>query len=310
MAGESATTTERREAGQDGDRRKAVEARAASLKGIAVTARRLELAGISTAILEGGEGRPIVALHGPGANATHWARVMPHLVGANRMIVPDLPGHGESSTGAGDLTGDRIVAWLGELIEATCEEPPTLVGCALGGAIAARFASERGDAIRQLVLVDALGLRAFAPAPDFGRALGAFMTDPTTETHDALWEQCAFDLDGLRERMGTAWEPFAAYNVERARTPSVQTALGTLMGEFGLPAIGSADLERISVPTALIWGRHDLATPLETAEAASARLGWPLTVIEDCADDPPVEQPEALAEALRTALDRRDEGLA
>ena len=56
------------------------------------------------------------------------------------------------------------------------------------------------------------------------------------------------------------------------------------------------------MPTALIWGRHDLATPLAVAEAARDRHGWPLQVIEDCADDPPVEQPEALARALHTEL--------
>ena len=38
------------------------------------------------------------------------------------------------------------------------------------------------------------------------------------------------------------------------------------------------------------------------AEAASLRHGWPLHVIEDCADDPPVEQPAAFLRALRAAL--------
>jgi pimeloyl-ACP methyl ester carboxylesterase len=67
-------------------------------------------------------------------------------------------------------------------------------------------------------------------------------------------------------------------------------------------AIPPADLARIAVPTTLIWGRHDLATRLQIAEAASARYGWPLHVIENCADDPPIEQPEAFLVALRAAL--------
>ena len=70
-----------------------------------------------------------------------------------------------------------------------------------------------------------------------------------------------------------------------------------------MPAIPPADLARIAVPTTLIWGRHDLATPLPIAEAASARYGWPLHVIEDAGDDPPIEQPEAFLNALRVALD-------
>ena len=70
-----------------------------------------------------------------------------------------------------------------------------------------------------------------------------------------------------------------------------------------MPAISTGDLARIATPTTLIWGRHDRATPLAVAEAASARFGWPLHVIESCNDDPPVEQPEALLRALRVALD-------
>ena len=54
------------------------------------------LAGISTAVLEGGEGPPVVLLHGPSANATHWMRVLPGLARGHRVIAPDLPGHGAS----------------------------------------------------------------------------------------------------------------------------------------------------------------------------------------------------------------------
>jgi hypothetical protein len=41
---------------------------------------------------------------------------------------------------------------------------------------------------------------------------------------------------------------------------------------------------------------------LNVAEAASARYGWPLYVIEDARDDPAIEQPEAFLGALRTVL--------
>ncbi len=74
------------------------------------------------------------------------------------------------------------------------------------------------------------------------------------------------------------------------------------MVQFGMVAIPPEELERITVPTSLIWGRHDLATQLPIAEAASARYGWPLKVIENAADDPPIEQPEAFLAALRIAL--------
>jgi FAD/FMN-containing dehydrogenase/thioesterase domain-containing protein len=266
------------------------------LEGIPVTERRLELAGISTPVLEGGDGPPIVLLHGPGGHAAHWIRVIPALAGAHRVIAPDLPGQGESTTGDAALDAETVLAWLGELIEATCPSPPVLVGCALGGGIAARFAIDRGDRIGRLVLVDALGLVAFEPAAEFGRALHAFLAEPTGATHDGLWRHCARDLDALKAEVD--WETFRAYNVQRATDPRGQAALGALMHDFGVAEIDPAQLERIAVPTALVWGRHDQATPLAVAAGASSRFGWPLHVIEDCGDDPPVEQPEAFLRAL------------
>ena len=66
--------------------------------------------------------------------------------------------------------------------------------------------------------------------------------------------------------------------------------------------IPAQDLARITVPTTLIWGRHDRANRLRIAAAASERFGWPLHVIDDAADDPGRDQPEAFLRALRTAI--------
>lgn len=304
MAAHAAVTRQQRHEAPAG--RSATEDgfRALLLVGVPVTDRRLELTGVSTAVLEGGQGSPVVLLHGPGGNATHWARVIPDLANTNRVVAPDLPGQGASVLRHEELTVDRVVAWLGELIERTCESPPAVVGFTLGGAIAARFAVDRPHGLSRLVLDDALGLSEFDPAREFGEALGAFQAGPTQRTHELLYRHCMHDLARVRERMGERWEPFEAYNLHLARTASVQAAGGALMGQLGIPAIPPADLERIAVPTSLIWGRQNLAAPLEIAEAASARYGWPLQVIEDCADEPAFEQPEAFVAALRAALGR------
>ena len=69
-----------------------------------------------------------------------------------------------------------------------------------------------------------------------------------------------------------------------------------------MQAIPAEVLGRIAAPTTLIWGRHDLATPVRIAEAASVRHGWALHVIEDAADDPSIDQPDAFLNALRNAF--------
>ncbi len=66
--------------------------------------------------------------------------------------------------------------------------------------------------------------------------------------------------------------------------------------------LASEELSAITVPTSLIHGRHDQQVRLRIAATASQQYGWPLHVIEDAADDPAVEQPDAFLAALRAAV--------
>jgi pimeloyl-ACP methyl ester carboxylesterase len=278
------------------------DARARLLAGLPVTERRLDLAGVSTAVLEGGDGRPIVLLHEQGEFAARWMRVIPDLVRTHGVVAPDLPGHGSSEVTDGDLDADRMKAWLSELIERTCATPPVLVGHMLSGAIAARFAIDHGDRLSRLVLVDSFGVGRFRPSPRFVLALFRYVTRPNERTYGRLLRQCLVDPDGMRDQLGERWEPWQEYVLDRARTPAAKAALPALMRKLGVPAIPPAELARITVPTTLIWGRHDPVMRPKVAEAASARLGWPLHVIENAGDDPPVEQPEEFLRVLRAAI--------
>jgi pimeloyl-ACP methyl ester carboxylesterase len=278
------------------------EARDSLIGMMPVNERRIELAGISTAVLEAGDGPPVVLLHGPGGVAARCFAVIPDLAATHRVIAPDLPGHGTSRID-GLMDGERVLTWLDELIARTCSRLPALVGQMVGGAIAARYAARPGARIERLVLADALGLTPFQPAPEFWSALSEYLQSPTGETPVRLWSRCTFDLDSLSDRLGDRWRVLKAYNLDRASAPEVQAAMHALMAEFAMPGVPPSELARIRVPTALIWGRGDLATPLEVAEAAHARYGWPLHVIEGAAGDTPIEQPAAFLHALRLALE-------
>jgi pimeloyl-ACP methyl ester carboxylesterase len=278
------------------------DARRRLLAGVPVTERRLELAAIPTAVLEGGDGPPLVLLHGAGEFAGLWLRVLPGLAAGHRVVAPDLPGHGASAAPPGPLGADRMLAWLDELVERTCPTPPTLVGRGLGGALAARFAAAHGDRLARLVLVGALGLAPFDPAPSFGQAMQRFAEEPTADTRDGLFRQCFVDLDRLSGQLGERWTALADYALDRARTPAMAAAMDGLLPELVLPAVPAADLDRIPAPVTLIWGRQDLQSRLAVAEAAAARHGWPLRVIDGAGDDPPLEQPAAFLAALQDAL--------
>lgn len=278
------------------------QVRARLVAGLPVAESRRELAGISTAVLEGGAGEPLVLLHGQGEFAATWAEVLPDLVGTHRVILPDLPGHGASGIGDRALDADRLVAWLGELVDRTCDTPPVLAGHLLGGAIAARFAAAHGERIRGLVLVDSLGLARYRPSPRFALAMTGFVVRPTERSRDRLFERCFLDFDAVREQVGDRWDLLAAYALDRARTPELKAALRTMMPRIGIGAIPPEQLDRITVPTSLIHGRDDLQVAVGVAESAAARYGWPLHVIDGAADDPAFEQPSAFLDALRAAL--------
>ncbi len=302
MANQQVTSREDRRLGTNG-RRALGTPRARLLAGVPVTERRHELNGISTAVLEGGEGPPIVLLHGPGESAVNWRWTMPALAKTHRIVAPDLPAHGSSATPDDELDASRMLAWLDELIERTCPSPPALVGHVLGGAIAARFAAARSNRISHLVLVDSLGLGRFRPSPRFALGLLRFQARPSEQAYERFMHQCAFDLEDLRVRMGEEWPAFVAYNLEHARSPRAKAA-GRLFRALGIPRIPAQELEQIGTPTSLIWGRHDRALRVRIAEAAAERYGWPLHVIEKSADDPARDQPEAFLRTLHVALGR------
>ena len=289
----------------DGSGRAAGEnARQRLLAGAPVAERRLRLAGVSTAVLEGGGGPPVVLLHGQGGWAGMWLPVVPDLVTTHHVLAPDLPGLGASEAPDGPPAAARVLAWLGELIDRTCAAPPVLVGVSLGASIAARFAIAHPDRLSRLVLVDAGGLGRFRPAPGLVVAMIGFIARPTQRTQQRFLRQVTVDPARVRAGMGERWEASQAYNLDRARTPSVRAANRRLLRELGTRPIPPEDLARIAAPTSLIWGRHDRVMRLRIAEAASVRYGWPLHVIED-AGHFSMEQPEAFRAALWAALGDR-----
>ena len=68
--------------------------------------------------------------------------------------------------------------------------------------------------------------------------------------------------------------------------------------KIGTKQIPDTELQRINIPTGLLWGRYDRMIPLRLAETASSKLSWPLHVIEDAGHVPHIEQPEAFLRAI------------
>ena len=106
----------------------------------------------------GGEGPPLILVHGLGGAAANWTELAPLLVPNHRLLVPDLPGHGGSealpAVSGLEPFADRVAA----LAAREGMLPAPVVGHSLGGAVVLRLALRHPDDVSAVVLAAAAGL--------------------------------------------------------------------------------------------------------------------------------------------------------
>jgi len=100
-----------------------------------------------------------VLVHGAWHGAWCWRDVTPLLESAgHRVLAPDLPGHGEDASPAGEMTLESYARRVRETIEES-PEPVVLVGHSMGGIVVTQAAQQVPDRVARLVYVT-----AFLPA--------------------------------------------------------------------------------------------------------------------------------------------------
>jgi 2-hydroxymuconate-semialdehyde hydrolase len=276
------------------------EVRDRVLAGLPVRQRQLAAAGVWTTLLEGGTGPPLVLLHGGiECGGAYWAPVIGRLVEKYRVVVPDAPGLGESEP-LDRVDGDSFARWLGELIRLTCDSEPILVAHSLVGTLAARFAAH-GDSLSRLVVYAAPGIGRYRMPLELRIVATRFALWPNERNGERFERFALLDRERTRRRDPAWFDSFSAYTLSRARSPRTKRTMRALI-RAGTTRVPDAELQRIAVPAALLWGRHDRMTPLSLARAGSTRLGWPLHVVDHAAHAPHIEQPDGFVDLLTDAL--------
>src|SRR5579884_2274157 len=119
-------------------------------------AQQLVVDGRPTRVLRAGTGAPILWLHDTRGN--RWSAGHDALSARAEVIAPSLPGFEDSTTLAGIDGPEDVVFWLLDLLAELELERPLVLGCGLGGWLAAEVAVRYPERLRALVLVDAYGL--------------------------------------------------------------------------------------------------------------------------------------------------------
>lgn len=253
------------------------------------------LAGVELEVLRGGSGEPLLVLHDIEVLNT-WQPFHDALAEFFSVLAPSHPGFGRSSLPTRfDVVDDLAYMYL-EVLRTLGPAPVHVMGLGLGGWIAAEMAVRCTHQIRSLVLVDAVGIKVgdrtsqdivdtFAMGPE------AFLE---FAWHDPAAGKAIMQLPGLgdlpeevlvqlfRNRQTAAlftWKPFMHNPKLRAR------------------------LERIDVPTLVLWGASDrIVTPDYGRAYAQAITGAAFRVLPDTGHYPYLEQPAAFTEAVTAFL--------
>lgn len=262
--------------------------------------------GVRTRYFVGGEGPPLVVVHGLGGAAVNFTLLAPLLARRHRVLIPDLPGHGKTEPleRADDLTAyaDHVAA----LAEREGMFPAPLIGYSMGGVIALRLAVSRPKSVMGLALVAAAGIvsvsrraeiwlgvtGALRPAQVMTRFRGTFARRPRLR-----W--LPFGLWGAVDPPALAPEGVLGF----LEGPSQHTDVGTA-GRALLRDDPRPDLDHVRCPVLLLWGSRDRLVPLVDGFEYARRLRAPIRTLPAAGHLLVGEQPHACAEILVDFLDR------
>lgn len=248
----------------------------------------------------GGEGEPLLLLHGLAGSTGNWVELLPELVRRHRVLAVDLPGHaGSGRLPRGAPIADFATA-AASVLEAESSGPALVAGHSFGGLVALRLAQRRPELVRGLLLVAPAGIGTGA------RVVRAVALTSTTVRPARL-------VAPFRHRWaGRAWYRRALFRpwfVADAVALSVRATHGLLDAQREHSDTRTAaramvaddprrELHAISCPALVLWGARDAQLPVDDAFEYARRLGAKLRLVADCGHLVIVERPSACLDAL------------
>ena len=269
----------------------------------------LSLARVQLHVVTAGAGDPVVLLHGWPQSWHEWRKVMPLLAPSYQLIVPDLPGLGDSSRPAGGYDKKTLASDLLEMADRLGLQRFHLVGHDWGGPTAFALACAAPERVRTLAILD-VTVPGIGPDISQGGRRWHHAFHMTPELPEAL-------VQG-REREYLSWF-FAAFSWQRGAISAADvdeyvrcySQPGELAAGFAYYRNIPQDLAdnqatlasgfRLPMPVLALGGGRSEARgrgeePIESLRLIAADVQG--GAVPDCGHFIPEEQPELLARRL------------
>lgn len=242
---------------------------------------------------QGGQNQQImVLLHGFGDSKISFVQSARWLVPHYTVIMPDVPGFGDTDYSANESYGPRSqVARLHrflEHIQALRNGPIILGGNSMGGHISAAYALQYPENVQKLLLLDSAGLRVDDPVPYKPSAAPL----RTNEDFDAY-------LDGNFVKKPWVPGPFRKMFIEKSQANFER--LNQIRADIRADQdyILNDRIQQIAQPTLVLWGDQDTTVSPAHARYWDAQLpDSTLIILEAMGHSPQYERPQETAQLL------------
>jgi pimeloyl-ACP methyl ester carboxylesterase len=236
---------------------------------------RVKIDGREVSVVDsGGDGPPLLWIHGLGGIWQNWLLNIPAFMETHRCVAVDLPGFGQSELPAGEISIRGFAGTVDRVCDLLDIENPVVIGNSMGGFVGAELALSFPTRVAKLVLVSAAGLSTEYLAREpllAGARIFMALTARTGLRGSPVVKRPRLRRLGLQvvvrypERLSV---PLASELVAGANAPGFLDAFDALIGYSFRDR-----LERIEVPVLIVWGRNDMLVPVEDAEMFEHLIG-------------------------------------
>ncbi|HKX66096.1 MAG TPA: alpha/beta fold hydrolase [Intrasporangium sp.] len=271
-----------------------------------MSAHTAKLHGHELSYVDRGTGPAILFIHGLLGTNRNWSHLVTCLETSNRVLVPDLFGHGASDKPMGDYSLGSHAATLRDLLDRLDIDTVTLVGHSLGGGIALQFCYLFPERVDRLVLVSSGGLgRSVSPLLRAATLPGAELVIPVIASG---WVRSR--LEGLSAQLGRlgwrpaadvreAWRGFTSLSDADSRRAFLATTRAVI--DPGGQTVTAHDHlpMKTDIRTLVVWGTRDRMIPAWHATTAhNAIPSSRVELFEGAGHFPHLEEPERFATLL------------